>query len=89
MSTTDHVYQLEYTDNDKYIGIIIDSKLEYIKHMCFKIKKANSNSIMAVIHRSFTMLNESNVVSLYKALVRSHLVLGAIQVLRNAYFRTT
>ena len=64
MSTTYHVFPLEYTDNGKDIGVIIDSKLEIDKHMSFKVKKANS--IMAVIRRSFAMLNKSNVVPLYK-----------------------
>ena len=71
MTTTGRVFQLEYTDNEKDIGVIIDSKLEFDKHTSFKIKKANS--IMAVIRRSSIMLNESNFVPLYKALVRSHL----------------
>ena len=71
MTTTGRVFHLEYTDNEKDIGVIIDSKLEFDKHISFKIKKANS--IMAVIRRSFIMLNESNFVPLYKALVRSHL----------------
>ena len=54
MTTTSRVYQLEYTDSEKDIGVIIDSKLEFDEHISFKIKKANS--IMAVIRRSVIML---------------------------------
>ena len=54
--------------------VIIDSNLEFDKHINQKINKANS--IMAVIRRSFTTLNKNNFVSLYKALVRSHLDYG-------------
>ena len=57
-------------EEQKDIGVIIDSNLGFDKHNQ-KIKKANS--IMAVIRRSFTTLNQHNFVPLYKALVRSHL----------------
>ena len=58
-------------EEQKDIGVIIDSNLEFDKHINQKINKANS--IMAVIRRSFTTLNQHNFVPLYKALVRSHL----------------
>ena len=64
-------YELGGTEEQKDIGIIIDSNLEFDKHINQKINKANS--IMAVIRRSFTTLNQHNFVPLYKALVRSHL----------------
>ena len=35
MTTTGRVYQLEYTDNEKDIGVVIDSKLEFDKHISF------------------------------------------------------
>ena len=58
-------------EEQKDIGVIIDSNLEFDKHINQKINKANS--IMAVIRTSFTTLNQHNFVPLYKALVRSHL----------------
>ena len=64
-------HELEYITEEKDIGVIIDCKLEFDKHVNFKINKASG--IMAVIRRSFITLNESNFVPLYKALVRSHL----------------
>ena len=62
-------HELEKIEED--IEDIIDSKLKFDKHINQKINKANS--IMAVIRRSFTTLNQHNFVPLYKALVRSHL----------------
>ena len=53
------------------IGVIIDSNLEFDKHINQKTNKANS--IMAVITRSFTTLYQHNFVPLNKVLLRSHL----------------
>ena len=64
-------YELGGIGEQKDIGVIIDSNLEFDKHINQKINKANS--IMAVIRRSFTTLNQHNFVPLYTALVRSHL----------------
>ena len=61
---------LQYTEEEKDIGVIID-KLEFDKHINEKINKATRT--MAIIRRSFLCLNESNFNFLYKALVRSHL----------------
>ena len=65
------VHELGEIEEQKDIGVIIDSNLEFDKNINQKINKANS--IMAVIRRSFTTLNQHNFVPLYKALVRSHL----------------
>ena len=67
----DTAHELGGIEEQKDIGVIIDSNLEFDKHINQKINKANS--IMAVIRRSFTTLNQHNFVPLYKALVRSHL----------------
>ena len=64
-------YELGYTSEEKDIGVIIDSNLEFDKHIYFKVNKANST--MAVIRRSFQKLDEDTFVPLYKALVRTHL----------------
>ena len=65
------VHELRYTGEKKIIGVIVDSKLEFDKHIYQQINKASS--IMAVIRRSFITLNVINFTPLYKALVRSHL----------------
>ena len=62
---------MTYTEKDTDIGVVIDGKLDFEKHINFKIN--NASSIMAVIRRSFVTPNGVNVVPLYKSLVRSHL----------------
>ena len=64
-------HELGYTSEEKDIGVIIDSNLEFDKHVYFKVNKANST--MAVIRRSFQKLDEDTFVPLHKALVRTHL----------------
>ena len=65
------IHELGYTSEEKDIGVIIDSNLEFDKHVYFKVNKANST--MAVIRRSFQKLDEDTFVPLYKTLVRTHL----------------
>ena len=64
-------YGLGGIEVQKDVGVIIYSNLEFDKHIKQKINRANG--IMAVIRRSFTTLNQNNVVPLYKALVRRRL----------------
>ena len=64
-------HKLGEIEEQKDIGVIIDSNLEFDKHINQKINKANS--ITAAISRSFTTLNQHTFVPLYKALVRSYL----------------
>ena len=44
------IHELGYTSEEKDIRVIIDSNLEFDKHVYFKVSKANST--MAVIRRS-------------------------------------
>ena len=67
----DTYHELSYTEEEKDLGVVIDGKLDFDRHINIKINKANS--IMAVIRRSFVSLNGVNFVPLYKSLVRSHL----------------
>ena len=60
-------HELGYTSEEKDIGVIIDSNLEFDKHVYFKVNKANST--MAVIRGSFQKLDEATFVQLYKARV--------------------
>ena len=64
-------HELGYVTEEQDIGVIVDAKLEFYKHIYTKINKASS--IMAVIRKSFTTLNKTNFPPLFKALVRSHL----------------
>ena len=64
-------HKLGEIEEQKDIGVTIDSNLEFDKNINQKINKANS--IMAVIRTTFTTLNQHNFLPLYKALVRNHL----------------
>ena len=64
-------HELEKVNEEKDIGVIVDSNLNFEKHICEKIKKANSMS--AKIRRIFQHLDEETFIPLYKALVRTHL----------------
>ena len=54
-----------------YLGVIIDSELNFEKHMPMKIKKANS--IVGLIRRSFTFLDSKLCKKLYITFVRPHI----------------
>ena len=59
------------TEEEKDIGVIVDSKLKFEKHISEKVNKANS--IFAVIRRSFRHLNAETFLPMYKSMVRSQL----------------
>ena len=71
MKIDNTAHELGGIEEHKDIGVILDSNLKFYKYINQKINKANT--IMAVIRRSFTTLNQHNFVPLYKALVSSHL----------------
>ena len=52
------------------LGIHLDNKLTFEQHLQAKINKANS--VMGIIRRTYTYLDESSFLMLYKALVRPH-----------------
>ena len=60
----DTYHELSYTEEEKDLGVVIDGKLDFDRHINIKINKASS--IMAVIRRSFVSLNGVNFVPLYK-----------------------
>jgi ribonuclease P/MRP protein subunit RPP40 len=62
---------LAQTDQEKDIGVIIDSNLTFEAHMNEKIKKANS--VMGIVRRTFEHLDEHSFLTLYKSLARPHL----------------
>jgi hypothetical protein len=63
--------ELQNSDGGKDIGVLVDDQLNYSRHIQQKINKANS--IMGLIRRTFTYLNEHNFKYLFQALVRPHL----------------
>jgi len=58
-------------NEEKDIGVAIDSELSFKKHICEKVIKANS--VFAVIRRTFKYLNAETFLPIYKTLVRTHL----------------
>ena len=73
---TDNTYKLKTTElqraeEEKDIGVIIDSELSFEKHISEKVNKANS--MFALLRRSFKYLDTKTFVPLYKTMVRTHL----------------
>jgi hypothetical protein len=66
---------LTHTTSEKDLGILFDDALSFREDMTTRINKASS--IMGVIRRSYSYLDESSFKSLFKALVRPHLEYGA------------
>ena len=64
-------HNLEKVKEEKDLGIIIDDRLNFEKHINTKVNKANQ--IMGLIRRTFSFLNESIFLHLYKSIVRPHL----------------
>ena len=66
-----HNKKIQKVEEEKDIGVTIDSHLTFEKHISEKIAKADSMAYL--IRRTFDYLNADIFVPLYKALVRSHL----------------
>ena len=64
-------FQLERVDNEKDLGFLIDSRLNFENHINKTVKKANK--IVGVFKRNFYDLNVKTFVLLYKSMIRSHL----------------
>jgi len=62
---------MEKSNAEKDVGVFIDEKLSFERHMSEKINKANS--VLGAIRRSFEYLDKDTFKKLYTALVRPHL----------------
>ena len=62
---------MESTDREKDVGVIIDNKHSFEKHISEKVNKANS--VMGVIRRTFEFLDLKTFKLLCTSLVRPHL----------------
>ena len=67
-------HNVNESDGEKDLGVIIDSKLKFEQHVNKKVAKANS--ILGIIKRSFKNLDSETFRFLYKALVRPILEYG-------------
>ena len=63
--------KLDRSHGEKDIGVTVDDKLNFRQHIQNQVQKANS--IMGLIRRSYTYLDEESFCLLFKALVRPHL----------------
>ncbi len=71
MGSKDGKCKLKHSDCEKDIGVHVDTKLNFQKHISTSVNKANR--IMGLIRRTYTYLDEHNFLMLFKALVRPHL----------------
>ena len=62
---------LKSVNEEKDLGIIVDTDLSFHKQTAAAIKKANAS--LGMIKKSFSLLDQSTVPLLYKSLVRPHL----------------
>lgn len=65
------VVNLSSCEDEKDIGVFIDDKLNFEKHI--KTKTGKANQIMGIIRRTFSFMNESIFKQLFKTLVRPHI----------------
>ena len=70
MMMDNEIHPMIKTEENKDIGVTIDCRIRFEKHVNGKIKTANK--LVGIIRRSFMFLDEETFVPLYKALVRSH-----------------
>ena len=63
--------EIDLVEEEKDIGVIVDSELSFESHIYGKIKKANST--FAAIRRAFQNLDATTFLPIYKSMVRTHL----------------
>ena len=67
--------KLKQSDGEKDIGVLVDETISFSTHIQNQINKANS--IMGLIRRTYTYLDEQSFKYLFRALVRPHLEYAA------------
>ena len=63
--------ELSRSEGEKDLGVMVDDKVNFDKHIQQQVNKANS--IMGLIRRTYTFLDETSFRYLFQALVRPHL----------------
>jgi hypothetical protein len=66
-----NIIELEQSDGEKYIGVLVDENLSFSKHIQNQVNKANS--IMGLIRRIYAHLDEQSFKYLFQTLVRPHI----------------
>ena len=67
--------ELEMSEGEKDIGVLVDRNLSFSKHITQKVNKANC--IMGLVRRTYTFLDETSFRYLFQALVRPNLEYAA------------
>ena len=62
---------IEKVEAEKDLGVIIDNKLTFSKHISTKIKVANRN--LGLVFRTFTYIDKDIFLNLFKSIVRPHI----------------
>ena len=70
----DHI--LETSDQQKYLGILVENKVKFHSHAAAAAKKANQ--VLGVIKKSYTTRDPYTIKTLYTAMVRPHLEYGYV-----------
>ena len=63
--------ELSRSEEEKDLGVMVDDKINFDKYIQQQINKANS--IMGLIRKSYTFLDETSFRYLFQALARPHL----------------
>ena len=64
------------TETERDLGVLVDESLKFRRQAAAAMAKANQ--ILAVIRRSFELIDETTLPRLYKALVRPHVEFGNV-----------
>ncbi len=67
---------LEYTTEEKDLGVLFDNTLSFEQHVETCITKANRT--LSIIRRSFTYMDKDMMLMLYKSLIRPHREYGNV-----------
>ena len=68
--------EIEHIFEEKDLGIIVDSDLTFSEHITDKVRKANS--LVGIIRRSFSYLDQDTFVKIFTSFVRPHLEYGQV-----------
>ena len=70
------LHEITQTSEEKYVGVTIDDKLIYSRHIQIQVNKANST--VGLIRHTFKHLHKESFLYLYKSLVRPHLEYASV-----------
>ncbi len=76
MRADDQPVELEYTKEEKDLGVLVDDTLAFEQHCELAISKANR--VLGIIRRSFKYVDKDMMLTLYKSLIRPHLEYGNV-----------